>query len=125
MLGRLGSGWAVPELHCRWGVALPPSTSLVLVSGIPHDKDRAGRSYSGEVWTDGEGRGVVLLPPFVHAHRAGFDYELTPIGARCSASVVEEIADGRFTVATDAPHVKVAWRVTALRERGSDANSAG
>jgi len=26
--------------------------------------------------------------------------------------------DGRFTIATDEPHVKVAWRVTALRSRG-------
>jgi len=53
-------------------------------------------------------------------HRAGFDYELTPIDARCAASIAEEIADNRFTIATDAPHVKVAWRVTALGEGGSD-----
>lgn len=91
------------------------------MSGIPHDKDRAGWSYSGEAWTDVDGRGVVLLPPFVRAHRAGFEYELTPVDARCSARIAEEIADDRFTIATDAPHVKVAWRVTALRGEESDA----
>jgi hypothetical protein len=90
------------------------------VSGIPQNIDRAGWSYSGEVWTDADGRGVVLLPPFVRAHSAGFDYELTPIESDCSARVAEEIVDGRFTVVTDVPHVKVGWRVTALQEGGFD-----
>ena len=54
-------------------------------------------------------------PPFTRAHRAGFEYELTPVGSRSSATVAVEIADGRFTIATDEPHVKVSWRVTALR----------
>jgi hypothetical protein len=52
----------------------------------------------------------------VRAHRAGFEYELTSIDSACSATVAEEIVDDRFTIATDEPHVKVAWRVTALRE---------
>jgi hypothetical protein len=80
------------------------------------EKPRAGWSYSGEVWTDGTGRAVVVLPSFVRTHRAGFDYQLSPIGSHCSATVSEPIADDRFTVATDQPHVKVAWRVTALRD---------
>jgi hypothetical protein len=81
---------------------------------------RAGWSYSGEVWTDADGRAVVVLPPFVRAHRAGFEYELTPVGSRCNATVAEPIAEDRFTVATDEPHVKVAWRVTALRGEDPD-----
>lgn len=85
------------------------------MSGRPEDRARAGWSYSGEVWTDGGGRAVVVLPPFVRTHRAGFEYELTPIGSECSAVVAKEIEDERFTIATDEPHVKVAWRVTALR----------
>ena len=80
------------------------------------NKPRESWSYSGEVWTDDDGRAVVVLPTFVRAHRAGFEYELSAVGSRCSAVVAEEIADHRFTIATDAPHVKVAWRVTALRE---------
>jgi hypothetical protein len=39
-----------------------------------------------------------------------------PLGAACSAKVAEEIADARFTIVTHEPHVKVAWRVTALKE---------
>jgi hypothetical protein len=69
------------------------------------------------VWTDSTGRAVVVLPSFVRTHRAGFDYQLTPIGTRCSATVAEQIVDDRFIVATDQPHVKVAWRVTALRDK--------
>jgi hypothetical protein len=89
------------------------------VSGVFQDKDRAGWSYSGEAWTDGDGRGVVLLPSFVRAHSAGFEYELTPVDSDCSARVAEGIVDGRFTIVTDVPHVKVAWRVTALQRRSS------
>ena len=80
------------------------------------DRARAGWSYSGEAWTDEDGLAVVTLPPFVRAHTAGFEYELTPLAPATSAVVREEIAGNRFTIATDGPHVKVAWRVTALRE---------
>ena len=58
-------------------------------------KPRESWSYSGEAWTDGEGRAVVQLPAFTRAHRAGFEYELTPVGSRSSATVAKEIADGR------------------------------
>jgi hypothetical protein len=78
--------------------------------------NRESWSYSGEAWTGGTGRAVVVLPPFVRAHRAGFEYELTPADARSSAVVAEEIDGERFTIETDEPHVKVAWRVTALQE---------
>ena len=86
------------------------------VREIPDGNARAGWSYSGEVWTDGDGRAIVVLPPFIRSHRAGFEYELTPVDSRCSASVAEEIVDDRFTIEADASHVKVAWRVTALRD---------
>jgi hypothetical protein len=79
-------------------------------------RPRAGWSYSGEVWTDDHGRAVVVLPSFVRTHRAGFAYELITVSSQCRAVVAEEIVDDRFIVATDDPHVKVGWRVTALRE---------
>lgn len=88
-------------------------------------KPRESWSYSGEAWTDGDGRAVVSLPPFVRSHRAGFEYELTPVGSGCKATIVEEIVDGRFTIATDKPHVKVDWRVTALRRQGDDLREEG
>jgi hypothetical protein len=86
------------------------------MSGTEPEKRRAGWSYSGEVWTDGDGRAVVALPQCVRAHRAGFVYELTPTDSTRSASVAKEIVDDRFSIATDEPHVKVAWRVTAFNE---------
>lgn len=77
---------------------------------------REGWSYSGEAWTNEGGLAEVVLPPFVRAHRSGFEYELTPVDSGCSATVAEEVADDRFTISTDEPHVKVAWRITPLRE---------
>ena len=93
------------------------------MSGTGVEKFREGWSYSGDVWTGDDGRAVVVLPPFVRAHRHGFDYELTPLGSPCSAVVAEGIADSRFTIATGEPHVKVAWRVTALRAVGKPSPS--
>jgi hypothetical protein len=81
----------------------------------PAERSREGWSYCGEVWTDADGRAVVVLPPFVRAHQAGFHYELTPVDRGCAARVAAEIDGDRFTVQTDEPHTKVAWQVTALR----------
>jgi hypothetical protein len=89
------------------------------VGDAEHEKVREPWSYSGEVWTDAACRAVVMLPAFVRSHRAGFDYELTPLVTGCAAHLATEISEGRFTIATDQPHVKVAWRVTALKETGS------
>jgi hypothetical protein len=86
------------------------------VSDESQARPRKGWSYSGEVWTDESGRAVVVLPPFVRAHRAGFEYDLRPADSCCSATVAEEIAEDRFTISTDQPHMKVAWRITPLRE---------
>jgi hypothetical protein len=86
------------------------------VSDESQPRPREGWSYSGEVWTDESGRAVVVLPPFVRSHRAGFEYELTPVDSGCSATVAKEIVEGRFTISTNRPHMKVAWRITPLRE---------
>jgi hypothetical protein len=86
------------------------------VSDFSQSRPREAWSYSGEVWTDEGGRAVVALPPFVRSHRAGFEYELRPIGSGSAATVAEEIAEDAFTISTDEPHVKVAWRITPLRE---------
>lgn len=96
--------------------ALYRSGRTVYLVSAPQKPQLEGWSYCGEVWTDARGRAVAALPPFAHNHRAGFHYELTPVGTECAARVVEEIENGRFAVETDEPHVKVAWRVTPLRE---------
>ena len=38
------------------------------VSDAPEGKPRESWSYAGEVWTDGDGRAVVVLPPFARIH---------------------------------------------------------
>jgi hypothetical protein len=86
------------------------------MDNTPEGQPRESWSYSGEVWTGDDGRAVVVLPSFVRAHRAGFEYALTPADVRRRAAVVDEILDHRFTIETDEPHMKVAWRVTPLRE---------
>ena len=83
------------------------------------ERTRETWSYSGEVWTDAHCQAVVVLPSFVRSHRAGLEYELTPLDSRAHARVAEQVSDDRFTIATDQPHIKVAWRVTALKETGS------
>ena len=66
----------------------------------------------------GEGRAVVILPPSVLLHPAGFTYELEvdDVGTARVESPVGP--DGRFTIATDVPHLRVAWRLTPYRAAG-------
>jgi hypothetical protein len=75
--------------------------------------------YSGEVWTDARGLATVALPRPAGYLRGNLDYELRACDRAVTAKVVAELLDGRFTIATDEPHVKVAWRVTSqtLRQK--------
>ena len=41
------------------------------------------------------------------------EYELRELEPPSTARVTAELEDGRFTIATEQPHVKVAWQVTA------------
>jgi len=73
--------------------------------------DNHAATYSGEVWTDARGYAIVTLPRSAgHLHGA-FEYELRPFTHGVTATIAAELVDGRFTIATDEPHVKVAWRV--------------
>ena len=82
----------------------------------PDDSDdNAPVAYSGEVWTDARGYATVALPRSVGRLHGGLQYELRPFMPGVSAVIGAELIDGRFTIATDEPHVKVAWRVTGRR----------
>jgi hypothetical protein len=76
----------------------------------------ATSSYHGEVWTDARGYATVRLPA-----QAGpllgppLELELRDLDPQSRARVTAELKDGRFTIATDEPHVKVAWRVSGPR----------
>ncbi len=72
--------------------------------------------YRGEVWTDGRGLASVSLPRPQHGVDRNLKYELDPSPRSAIARIASQLVDGRFTIATDEPHVKVAWRVTGRRD---------
>jgi hypothetical protein len=72
-------------------------------------------AYHGEIWTDGRGYATVSLPAPAPAPQPPLEYALEPLQGDVEASVTAELADGRFTIRTDEPHVKVAWRITGRR----------
>jgi hypothetical protein len=72
-----------------------------------------GNACHGEVWTDGRGFATVRVPVDVEPLEPPLEYELRDIDPPSSARVTAELENGRFTIATDEPHVKVAWRLTS------------
>jgi hypothetical protein len=71
--------------------------------------------YHGEVWTDGRGYATVRLPDEPAPLEPPVDYELRDVEPPSSARVTAALRDGRFTIKSDQPHVKVAWRLTGRR----------
>jgi hypothetical protein len=69
-------------------------------------------AYHGEVWTDGRGFATVRLPAEAEPPEPPLEYELRDLDPPTTARVTAELEDGHFTIATDRPHVKVAWRVS-------------
>jgi hypothetical protein len=70
-----------------------------------------GVAYHGEVWTDGNGFATVRLPAGTQQLEPPLAYELRDLEPPSSARVTAELENGRFTIATDEPHVKVARRI--------------
>ena len=69
----------------------------------------------GEVWTDARGHATVTLPTEIEPLEPPLEYELRDLEPPSSARITSELKDGRFTIATEQPHVKVAWRLTGCR----------
>jgi len=69
-------------------------------------------AYHGEVWTDGSGFATVHLPTGAGPLEPPLAYELRDLEPPSSARITAELKDGHFTIATDQPHVKVAWRIS-------------
>jgi hypothetical protein len=72
--------------------------------------------YNGNVVTDSIGAASVALPDWFEALNRDFRYQLTVIGQFAQAIVASEISNGRFTIKTDKPNVKVSWQVTGVRQ---------
>jgi hypothetical protein len=81
---------------------------------VTDGSDSAGVAYSGEVWTDGRGYATVALPRSAARLQGTVEYELRPVEHDVTAAIAAELIDGRFTIATDEPHVKVAWLIRVL-----------
>jgi hypothetical protein len=88
---------------------LPRGRSITAMARAPGGE--ATIAYRGEIWTDGRGRAVVVLPAEARGLKGPFDYILEPAEASVGAAVTSELTNGRFTIETDEPHVKVAWRI--------------
>ena len=76
----------------------------------------APTSYHGEVWTDARGFATVRLPAEAGPLEPPLAYELRDLEPASTARVTAELRDGRFTIATDQPHVKVGWQVSRWKE---------
>src|SRR3954454_11849745 len=86
------------------------------------EKHGAPAAYRGEVWTDGQGRAVVVLPPDAKSLTTPVAYTLEPCEVSASATVTSELRGGQFTIETDEPHVKVAWRIAGEIEAAAAAS---
>jgi hypothetical protein len=75
-------------------------------------------AFHGEIWTDGRGYATVRLPPGAGRLLPPLEYELRDLEPPSSARITAELKDGRFTIATDQPHVKVAWRISGRAPAG-------
>lgn len=72
--------------------------------------------YVGNVVTDAQGYAWVALPDYFAEINRNFKYQLTVVGKSFAQAVVwEEVKNNRFQIRTDAPNVKVSWRVDADR----------
>lgn len=76
-------------------------------------------TYHGEVWTDARGYATVRLPDEA-ALAPPVEYELRDLKPPSRARVTAELENGRFTIATDQPHVKVAWRISRRSTAGPE-----
>jgi hypothetical protein len=72
-------------------------------------------AYHGEVWTDARGYATVRLPAHAGPLEPPLAYELQDLDPPSRARVTAELENGRFTLQTDEPHVKVAWRISGCR----------
>jgi hypothetical protein len=68
--------------------------------------------WHGEIWTDGHGFACVMLPAAVDGE---LRVELRPLTAGVTATLRGEPTRRRFTIETNEPHAKVAWRINRRR----------
>jgi hypothetical protein len=92
-------------------LVLPPKATVAGMARRLETPASERIAFSGEVWTDARGYATVRLPGAVGRLLPPVEYELRDLEPPTTARVTAELDDGRFTIATDEPHVKVAWRI--------------
>lgn len=79
-------------------------------------------AFHGEVWTDARGYATVSLPADTGRLLPPLEYELSDLEPPSTARITTELNDGHFTIATEEPHVKVAWRLRARQPHEEEKN---
>jgi hypothetical protein len=72
-------------------------------------------SYHGAIWTDARGYATVRLPTGAGRLLPPLEYELRDLEAHSSVRVRGGLKNGRFTIESGEPHVKVAWQPSGRR----------
>src|SRR5262249_30644812 len=105
--------------HCPggWRPLINPVVAALLprpatLSAMARPLEQPAVSYHGEVWTYSRGQARTRLPAEADPLRPPLEYELRDLEPQSSARVTAELKEGRFTIATEQPHIKVAWRIT-------------
>ncbi|HEY0701464.1 MAG TPA: hypothetical protein VGD60_01735 [Candidatus Acidoferrales bacterium] len=72
--------------------------------------------YDGIVVTNARGFATIQMPGWFDALNRDFRYQLTVVGGTfAQALVASEIKNGKFTIRTSKPRVKISWQVTGIR----------
>ena len=110
------------RLACPLTQLLPtsyPRGSSSAPMACTHDeKPAAAVAYYGEIWADGRGLAVVVLPAEAGALRPPLAYMLKPSEPLVAATVTAELEDGQFAIKTNEPHVKIAWQIVSRASQG-------
>jgi hypothetical protein len=75
-------------------------------------------SYHGGVWTNSRGYAAVRLPAGAVPLEPPLKHALRDLEPPRNARITAGLENGRFTLATEQPHVKVAWRITGRPPAG-------
>ncbi len=100
-------------------MARPARAILDVMAGAESRSE--GVTFGGELWTDASGSAAVELAPYLRDRAVSYSYEIRPMMAPGHGSVAAELIDGRLLITSNAPHLKVEWRVTAWPRRQADA----
>jgi hypothetical protein len=81
------------------------------------EADTERLTFGGELWTDANGKAEVELAPYLRDRGLSYRYQIRLLNPAADAAVAAELAKGRLLISSNAPHLKLAWQVTAYARR--------